>query len=189
MCFAGNARRSMPRLGIVARTDLAQPRPAVLDVRSASEWEQWLEANHGLVPEGVWLRLFRMRAPEATLEYSQAVHIALCFGWIDGQAKKHDDVSRVQRFTPRRTRSLWSKINTERAERLMQAGQLRPAGQHEVDAARADGRWAPKCRRRRRESPAPGVAVRVPLGPAITGSTQMGGFPWKPPVLRCAGSG
>ena len=132
----------MPRLRFVARSDPAQPRPAVLDVRSASEWEQWLDDNHESVPEGVWLRLFRKGVSDATLEYSEAVDVALCFGWIGGQGKKHDDVSRVQRFTPRRTRSVWSKINTERAERLVQAGQMRPAGQREVDAARADGRWA-----------------------------------------------
>jgi uncharacterized protein YdeI (YjbR/CyaY-like superfamily) len=132
----------MPRIRNVARSDPAQPRPAVLDVGSASAWRRWLDANHESVPEGVWLRLFRKGVKDATLSYSEAVEVALCFGWIDGQAKKHDDVSRVQRFTPRRTRSAWSKINTERAERLMQAGHMRPAGQREVDAAKADGRWA-----------------------------------------------
>ncbi len=131
----------MPRLRIVARFEGAPKRPSVLDVRSASEWEQWLEHNHESVPEGVWLRLFRKGMSDATLAYSDAVDVALCFGWIDGQSKKHDDVSRVQRFTPRRARSAWSKINTERAERLMQAGQMRPAGRREVDAAKADGRW------------------------------------------------
>lgn len=126
----------------MAGSDPAQKRPTVLDVRSASEWEQWLEDNHESVPQGVWLRLFRKGASEATLEYSDAVDVALCFGWIDGQGKKHDDVSRVQRFTPRRARSVWSKINTERAGRLIQAERMRPAGRREVDAARADGRWA-----------------------------------------------
>ena len=128
---------------------MAQPRkvqppkaePAVLDVRSSPAWEQWLEANHEAVPEGVWLRLFRKGAPEAALDYAEAVHVALCFGWIDGQAKRYDEVSRLQRFTPRRARSAWSKVNTERAARLMEAGRMRPAGIREVDAAKADGRW------------------------------------------------
>jgi uncharacterized protein YdeI (YjbR/CyaY-like superfamily) len=126
----------------VARSDEAQKRPTVLDVRSAPEWEQWLEHNHEVVREGVWLRLFKKGASDATLDYSDAVDVALCFGWIDGQGKKHDDVSHVQRFTPRRPRSAWSKVNTERAERLMKARRMRPAGRREVDAARADGRWA-----------------------------------------------
>lgn len=115
--------------------------PAVLDVRTAVQWEEWLERNHAAVPEGVWLRLFRKGAPEATLGYPDAVEVALCFGWIDSQAKKYDEVSRLQRFTPRRARSVWSKLNTERVERLMQAGRMRPAGLREVDAAKRDGRW------------------------------------------------
>lgn len=115
--------------------------PAVLDVRSARDWEQWLEQNHEAVQEGVWLRLFGKGAPEATLSYVEAVEVALCFGWIDGQAKKYDDVSRLQRFTPRRPRGVWSKVNTERVERLMQAGRMRPAGLREIEAAKTDGRW------------------------------------------------
>jgi uncharacterized protein YdeI (YjbR/CyaY-like superfamily) len=115
--------------------------PAVLDVRSSDDWEAWLARNHDAVPEGVWLRLFKKDRPEATLTYSAALDVALCFGWIDGQVRKHDDVSRVQRFTPRRPRSGWSKLNTQRAERLIAAGRMRPSGQNEVDAAKEDGRW------------------------------------------------
>jgi uncharacterized protein YdeI (YjbR/CyaY-like superfamily) len=89
----------------------------------------------------VWLRLLKKGQAGSTLEYKQAVEIALCFGWIDGQGKRHDDISRVQRFTPRRARSVWSKINTERAERLIAEGRMRPAGLREVEAAKQDGRW------------------------------------------------
>ena len=113
----------------------------MLDVRSAEDWERWLDAHHEATTEGVWLRLFKKGQPESTLVYAEAVEVALCFGWIDGQVKKHDDVSRVQRFTPRRARSTWSKVNTERAERLIEAGRMRSAGQREVDAAKSDGRW------------------------------------------------
>ena len=116
--------------------------PAVLDVRSPEEWEAWLAANHEAVDEGVWLRLFRKGREESTLDYVGAVEVALCFGWIDGQAKGHDDLSRVQRFTPRRARSVWSKVNVERFERLLAEGRVRPAGIAAVDAAKADGRWA-----------------------------------------------
>jgi uncharacterized protein YdeI (YjbR/CyaY-like superfamily) len=115
--------------------------PAVLDVRTPAEWERWLKRNHAKVQEGVWLRLFNKGAADASLSYSDAVDVALCYGWIDGQGKKHDDVSRLQKFTPRRARSVWSKVNTERAERLISGGRMRPAGLREVDAAKEDGRW------------------------------------------------
>jgi uncharacterized protein YdeI (YjbR/CyaY-like superfamily) len=115
--------------------------PEVLDVRSARAWEKWLERNHDTTPQGVWLRLFNKNAPKVGLVYSDAVDVALCFGWIDGQGRKHDDISRVQRFTPRRPRSVWSKINTERVQRLIDAGRMRPAGVQQVEAAKSDGRW------------------------------------------------
>jgi uncharacterized protein YdeI (YjbR/CyaY-like superfamily) len=114
---------------------------SVVDVASARDWERWLERNHANVPEGVWLRLRRKGQAGSTLVYAQAVEVALCFGWIDGQSKRLDDISRVQRFTPRRARSAWSKLNTERAERLIAEGRMRPAGLREVETAREDGRW------------------------------------------------
>jgi uncharacterized protein YdeI (YjbR/CyaY-like superfamily) len=114
---------------------------SVVDVASARGWERWLERNHAKVPEGIWLRLMRKGQAGSTLDYAQAVEIALCFGWIDGQSRRLDDVSRVQRFTPRRDRSVWSKRNTERAERLIGEGRMRPAGLREVEAAKRDGRW------------------------------------------------
>ncbi len=113
----------------------------LLDPRTATAWEAWLDEHHEDTPEGVRLRLFRKDAPEAELTYVQAVEVALCFGWIDGQVKRLDDTSRAQRFTPRRPRSTWGKINRERAERLIAEGRMRPAGSREVDAAKADGRW------------------------------------------------
>jgi uncharacterized protein YdeI (YjbR/CyaY-like superfamily) len=120
----------------------ARPEPALLDVRTPEDWEAWLETHHETTDEGVWLRLFRKGASDATLDYVAAVEVALCFGWIDGQAKGHDEVSRVQRFTPRRRRSIWSKINVGRAEALIAGGRMRPAGLRAIEAAKADGRWA-----------------------------------------------
>ena len=119
-----------------------RPEPKLLDVETAADWEAWLDTNAVDTPEGVWLRLRTKKgATAASLTYAQAVEIALCFGWIDGQGRKHDDVSHVQRFTPRRKRSVWSRINTERAARLIEEGRMRPRGQAEVDRAREDGRW------------------------------------------------
>lgn len=112
----------------------------VLDVRTPREWEQWLEGNHQSAQE-MWLRLLNKNAPEPGMPYSEAVEIALCFGWIDSMARSYDEVSRIQRFTPRKPRSPWSASNVERVQRLIEAGRMRPAGQREVDAAKSDGRW------------------------------------------------
>jgi uncharacterized protein YdeI (YjbR/CyaY-like superfamily) len=115
--------------------------PEVHDVASAGEWERWLKANHATVNEGVWLRMFNKTSGKQNITWDEAVDVALCYGWIDGQARKHDDESRVQRFTPRRKGSSWSKINTERVERLVRTRRMRAAGRREVEAAKADGRW------------------------------------------------
>jgi len=112
----------------------------VLDVRTSREWEDWLESNHAAAPE-IWLRLLNKNATESGMSYGEAVEIALCFGWIDSLARSYDDVSRIQRFSPRRSRSAWSKSNVERVQRLLDAGRVRRAGQREIDAAKADGRW------------------------------------------------
>jgi uncharacterized protein YdeI (YjbR/CyaY-like superfamily) len=119
----------------------AEAEPKVLTVASATRWEAWLRKNHDRTPEGIWLRLFKKVPGRKSLTYSDAVDVALCFGWIDGQAKSFDDESKVQRFTPRRSRSVWSKLNTQRVERLVDAGRMQPAGLAEVDAAKRDGRW------------------------------------------------
>jgi uncharacterized protein YdeI (YjbR/CyaY-like superfamily) len=121
----------------------------VLDVGSPQQWEQWLEANHDAVTE-VWLRLFNKTAGDVPLSYAEAVEIALCFGWIDSLARGHDEVSRIQRFSPRKPKSAWSQSNVERVQRLLAAGRMREPGQRQIDAAKADGRW-PEGRAKRRE--------------------------------------
>lgn len=113
----------------------------MLTVASAPLWEDWLQQHHEDTPEGVWLRVFKKSSVRRSPSYSDAVDVALCFGWIDGQGKSYDDESKVQRFTPRRARSVWSKLNTQRVERLVAAGRMRPGGLAEVDAAKRDGRW------------------------------------------------
>lgn len=112
----------------------------VLDVPSPREWEGWLEQHHDDTAE-VWLRLFNKVAGEVPLSYGEAVEIALCFGWIDSLARGHDDVSRIQRFSPRKPKSAWSKSNVERVDRLLAQGRVREPGQRQIDAAKADGRW------------------------------------------------
>jgi uncharacterized protein YdeI (YjbR/CyaY-like superfamily) len=102
--------------------------------------EEWLEANAGSSP-GLWLKIAKRGAPEPSVTYAEALELALCFGWIDSQKRGHDDTHFLQRFTPRRPRGRWSKINREKAEALEAAEALRPAGAAEVAAAKADGRW------------------------------------------------
>jgi uncharacterized protein YdeI (YjbR/CyaY-like superfamily) len=112
----------------------------ILAFQTAADWERWLDRNHEK-SDGVWLRIFKKGSGEKTVTYAEALDAALCFGWIDGQKRGHDDVSFLQRFTPRRARSVWSRVNTQHVERLTAAGRMRPAGLRAVEAARADGRW------------------------------------------------
>jgi uncharacterized protein YdeI (YjbR/CyaY-like superfamily) len=104
------------------------------------EMEEWLETNHDS-SQGAWLKIAKKGATEPSVTYDEAVELALCFGWIDSQVRRFDDQHYIQRFTPRRPRGRWSKINREKAEALIAAGRLRPAGLAEVEAAEADGRW------------------------------------------------
>lgn len=106
----------------------------------AAAFEAWLETNAETSP-GLWIRMAKKNTGIPSLDGTQAVEVALCFGWIDGQSRRVDDEWFVQRVTPRRQRSLWSKVNRRRVEALIAAGRMRPAGLAEVECAKADGRW------------------------------------------------
>ena len=103
-------------------------------------WGLWLGKNHAK-SEGIWLRIYKKDSGEKTVTYAEALDEAICYGWIDGQKDKYDDKSWVQRFTPRRRGSNWSKNNTAHAERLLKAGKIKPYGLKEIEAAKIDGRW------------------------------------------------
>lgn len=90
---------------------------------------------------GIWLRIFKKDSGKTSITYAQALDQALCFGWIDGQKQAHDENSWLQKFTPRRAKSGWSKLNTQHVERLIKAGQMTQTGLEVVEAAKADGRW------------------------------------------------
>ena len=107
---------------------------------SRTEWETWLEANHASA-DGVWVLFPKKGTGLPTVDLVEAIEVALCFGWIDGQRKGLDETHYRQKFTPRRTRSKWSQINVGRCEQLIAAGRMRPAGHAQVEAAKADGRW------------------------------------------------
>lgn len=112
---------------------------------TAAAWRAWLAGHHHQAT-GIWLRLAKSTAGQqearaATLSYAEALDEALCFGWIDAQTRGLDDHYWLKRFTPRKPASKWSKINTQKAESLIAAGRMHPAGLAEVERARADGRW------------------------------------------------
>lgn len=103
-------------------------------------WRDWLNQHHSS-ERGVWLRLAKAASDLTSVSYAEALDVALCFGWIDGQKKRYDSDSWLQKFTPRGKRSVWSKRNREHVERLIASGEMRPAGLAAVEAAKGDGRW------------------------------------------------
>jgi len=103
-------------------------------------FEAWLKAHHDTQTE-LWLRIYKKGADTPTVTYAEAVDVALCWGWIDGLKKTYDDASFIQRFTPRKGKSIWSQKNRDHIDRLSKAGRMTEHGQRHVDAAKADGRW------------------------------------------------
>jgi uncharacterized protein YdeI (YjbR/CyaY-like superfamily) len=106
----------------------------------ASEWESWLAAHHTL-REGVWLKMAKRGSGLPSVTHLEAVEVALCYGWIDSLRRSLDGTFFLQRFSPRRQRSAWSRVNVERAEALIASGRMRPPGLAQIEAAKADGRW------------------------------------------------
>jgi uncharacterized protein YdeI (YjbR/CyaY-like superfamily) len=107
---------------------------------SQKAFQTWLHENH-TSSDGLWLKFYKKATGVTTIVYAEAVDVALCYGWIDGQSKSIDERCYMQRFTPRRTRSPWSKINREKVARLVSEGRMQAAGLAEVERAKADGRW------------------------------------------------
>lgn len=132
----------------------------VLDFPDAARWESWLAAQHGARTEA-WLRIAKRHSGIASITPAEAIDVALCYGWIDGQRKAYDDVSFLQRFSRRRPRSSWSKVNVAKVEALMAAGRMRPAGLAEVAAARADGRWEAAYESQRNAAVPPDLAAAL----------------------------
>src|SRR6478609_2704684 len=112
----------------------------VLPFVTPAELEAWLEENHA-PSEGFWLKIAKKDSGEPSITYTEALELALCFGWIDSQKRGLDEKFFLQRFTPRRPRGRWSRINREKVEALIEAKAMRESGMAEVEAAKADGRW------------------------------------------------
>lgn len=113
----------------------------VLAFESLRAWEAWLEENHAAVSRGLWLKFAKKGSGVESVSYAEAVDGALCYGWIDGQVAKYDERFYLQRYTPRRARSKWSKINREKVGVLISSGRMKAAGLAEIERAKADGRW------------------------------------------------
>ncbi len=108
--------------------------------RTEASFERWLAANHARETE-LWLKIHKQGSGLPTVSYARALDVALCWGWIDGLKKAFDERSFLQRFSPRKAKSVWSQINREHVARLTAAGRMTPHGQRHIDAAKADGRW------------------------------------------------
>ncbi|MFL6260762.1 MAG: YdeI/OmpD-associated family protein [Thermoanaerobaculia bacterium] len=112
----------------------------ILAFPSQKKWEEWLAKNHS-TSKGLWLKIAKKGAETSTVQYAEALDVALCYGWIDGQKGALDEEFWLQRFTPRGPRSQWSKVNREKADALLESGRMKPAGLAEIEKAKADGRW------------------------------------------------
>ena len=113
----------------------------ILLFENPKAWKAWLDEHHASSP-GLWLRLAKKASGLQSTTYAEALDVALCYGWIDGQKKTYDEKSWLQKFTPRGAKSIWSKINTEKVEQLISSGQMKPAGLKAIEQAKQDGRWA-----------------------------------------------
>lgn len=121
-------------------SNMTRPDLPVLTFASAGEFNSWL-SEHQKASPGIWIRLYKVRSGIPSITYEEALETALCFGWIDGQKKAFDKESWLQKFTPRRPKSIWSKRNRQIVERLYASGMMKPQGIIEVESAKADGRW------------------------------------------------
>lgn len=134
-------RAKSPIVGLFAIIEKMKPEYEIIAFKDAATWRHWLNENHAKV-DGVWLKIYKKATNTPTVSYAEALEEALCYGWIDGQKKGYDEVSFLQKFTPRRARSMWSKRNIEHITRLTKQGRMMPAGLAEVERAKEDGRWA-----------------------------------------------
>jgi uncharacterized protein YdeI (YjbR/CyaY-like superfamily) len=136
----------------------------LLDFPDAAAWESWLAAHHADASEA-WLRIAKRGSGVETLLIGDALDVALCWGWIDGQRRGHDDGSFAQRYCPRRPRSSWSQVNVAKVEALTAAGRMRPPGLAQVAAAQADGRWAAAYASQRTAEVPPDLAAALAASP------------------------
>ena len=113
---------------------------SIISFATQQDWEAWLKEHH-TATRGIWLKLAKKETGILSLSYSEALDSALCYGWIDGQKASCDDLYWLQKFTPRSSKSMWSKVNCDKVTALLASGRMQPAGIRQVELAKADGRW------------------------------------------------
>ncbi len=113
---------------------------STIEFKTAETFETWLEKNHDN-SSGLWIKIFKKGSGVKTISYAEALDVALCYGWIDSQKKSFDERAWLQKFSPRTSKSIWSKVNIGHVERLIKEGKMRPAGLKAVEKAKGDGRW------------------------------------------------
>ena len=131
---------------------------------SAAAFERWLRAHHETCA-GIWLRLMKKSAGQASVSYAEAIDVALSFGWIDGQTKTYDEHSWIRKFVPRGARSIWSKINRDKALALIAQKRMQPAGLAQVERAQRDGRWQAAYDSAKNAAPSPEFAAALAASP------------------------
>jgi uncharacterized protein YdeI (YjbR/CyaY-like superfamily) len=145
-------------------TEPAAKEAVVIAFRDAAEFEAWLDAHVDL-RVGVWLKIAKKGSGVPSLTADEAVDLGLCYGWISGQRKSYDETYYLQKYVPRRPRSRWSQVNVARVEELIAAGRMRPSGLAEVEAAKADGRWAAAYESQRNATVPPDLAAALAASP------------------------
>src|SRR5712671_7648443 len=139
---------------------------------SEAAFEAWLSKHHDRQKE-VWIKIFKKATGKPTVTPAQAIDVALCWGWIDGIRKGFDDEAFLQRFTPRGPKSRWSQINRRNVERLVKTGRMKPAGQRQVDAAKADGRWDAAYASSSSMQVAPDVLAAIQANPKALATSRL----------------
>ena len=137
----------------------------VIAFRDAAEFDAWLDAYAGL-QAGVWLKIAKSGSGIPSLTADEAVEVGLCYGWVSGQRRSCDESYYLQKYVPRRPRSRWSQVNVAKAEELIAAGRMRPSGLAEVEAAKADGRWAAAYQPQRNATVPPDLAAALAADPS-----------------------
>lgn len=132
----------------------------IISCRDAAQWESWLTEHHATQP-GVWLTIAKKGSGRVSVTIVEALDVALCYGWIDSQRKSRDEWYFLQKYSPRRPGSLWSKVNIDKVEALIAAGRMRPPGLAEISAAKADGRWDAAYESQRNAAVPPDLAAAL----------------------------
>jgi uncharacterized protein YdeI (YjbR/CyaY-like superfamily) len=138
--------------------------PSVIAFRDAAEFEAWLD-THVELQVGVWLKIAKKGSRIPSLTADEAVDVGLCYGWISGQRRSYDELYYLQKYVPRRPGSRWSQVNVAKVEELIAAGRMRPSGLAEVEAAKADGRWAAAYESQRNATVPPDLAAALAASP------------------------